>query len=319
MSLVSAVGQIWNDHKLVYICSTVIAKDPNHPGQQSPDESFNANIRSLEPYECHYRNDLESGGSKNENWCFTEDILLNFNNGSGPNDSHLSAMNDRTKIANAVKAPLIYIAVFFILQWLWDFIILVKLHGYVEYLSEKTAGENDLVGVKAGFNGAGDAGRKCIKISPNSNSLVYMIFNLSIPIRILINFILCLVCTLVAFSQMMIHDPKNPACCSYKTQCTTGILTNVENQLEQSWPDLYCQHENPSEVLNVGYTSSILWLLAMISGIVLHLTSLVYYIFVLLTNGFMCGQGLTSVEKFIFPGITKLEDDERLEIFQISK
>ena len=33
----------------------------------------------------------------------------------------------------------------------------------------------------------------------------------------------------------------------------------------------------------------------------------------------MCGQGLTSVEKFIFPGIIKLEDDERLEIFEMSK
>ena len=40
---------------------------------------------------------------------------------------------------------------------------------------------------------------------------------------------------------------------------------------------------------------------------------------VLLSNGFMCGQGLTSVEKFIFPGIIKLEDDERLEIFEMSK
>ena len=40
---------------------------------------------------------------------------------------------------------------------------------------------------------------------------------------------------------------------------------------------------------------------------------------VLLSNGFMCGQGLTSVEKFIFPGIIKLENDERLEIFDMSK
>ena len=45
-------------------------------------------------------------------------------------------------------------------------------------------------------------GRKCISISPKSNSLVYIIFHLAIPIRILINFILCLVCTIIAFSQV---------------------------------------------------------------------------------------------------------------------
>jgi len=82
---------------------------------------------------------------------------------------------------------------------------------------------------------------------------------------------------------------------------------------------MYCQHKNPDGVLNIGYTSSILWLMAMVSGTVLHATSLIYYAFVLLSNGFMCGQGLTSVEKFIFPGIIKLEDDERLEIFEMSK
>ena len=79
--------------------------------------------------------------------------------------------------------------------------------------------------------------------------------------------------------------------------------------------------------------SSILWLLAMIFGVVLHFSSLLYYLFgkafifrpslkvnlVLLTNGFMCGQGLTSVEKYIFPGIIKLEENDRLEILQISK
>ena len=41
-------------------------------------------------------------------------------------------------LANAVKAPLTYVAVFFILQWLWDFIILGKLHGYIQHLFELT-------------------------------------------------------------------------------------------------------------------------------------------------------------------------------------
>ena len=184
----------------------------------------------------------------------------------------------------------------------------------------------------------------------------------------------------------MVHEPKNPACCSYKTQCTSGIThidtlkSNFEiDQLEQQWPDMYCQHQNPDGVFNIGYTrkwfsnlffessvseyvrtskldhilrltiatddcdwrtrsgtiiSSILWLLAMIFGVVLHFSSLLYYVFgkasffwtksqseplVLLTNGFMCGQGLTSVEKYIFPGIIKLEEKDRLEILQISK
>jgi len=91
------------------------------------------------------------------------------------------------------------------------------------------------------------------------------------------------------------------------------------DQVEQKLPDVYCQHQNPDGVLNIGYTSSILWLMAMVSGTVLHATSLIYYAFLLLSNGFMCGQGLTSVEKFIFPGIIKLENDERLEIFEMSK
>ena len=41
-------------------------------------------------------------------------------------------------LANAVKAPLTYVAVFFILQWLWDFIIIGKLHGYIQHLFELT-------------------------------------------------------------------------------------------------------------------------------------------------------------------------------------
>ena len=45
-------------------------------------------------------------------------------------------------LANAVKAPLTYVAVFFILQWLWDFIILGKLHGYVQHLFELTSEGN---------------------------------------------------------------------------------------------------------------------------------------------------------------------------------
>ena len=60
---------------------------------------------------------------------------------------------------------------------------------------------------------------------------------------------------------MMVHEPKNPACCSYKTQCTSGIThidtlkSNFEiDQLEQQWPDMYCQHQNPDGVFNIGYT-----------------------------------------------------------------
>lgn len=45
-------------------------------------------------------------------------------------------------LANAVKAPLTYVAVFFILQWLWDFVILGKLHGYVQHLFELTGEGN---------------------------------------------------------------------------------------------------------------------------------------------------------------------------------
>ena len=37
-----------------------------------------------------------------------------------------------------VNAPLTYVAVFFILQWIWDFIIIGKLHGYVEHLFDLT-------------------------------------------------------------------------------------------------------------------------------------------------------------------------------------
>ena len=77
------------------------------------------------------------------------------------------------------------------------------------------------------------------------------------------------------------------------------------DQVEQKLPDMYCQHQNPDGVLNIGYTriglqfssafadwinfyclttignrlSSILWLMAMVSGTVLHATSLIYYAF----------------------------------------
>jgi len=51
------------------------------------------------------------------------------------------------------------------------------------------------------------------------------------------------------------------------------------DQMEQKLPDMYCQHQNPDGVLNIGYTSSILWLMAMVSGTVLHATSLIYYAF----------------------------------------
>ena len=37
-----------------------------------------------------------------------------------------------------VNAPLTYVAVFFVLQWIWDFIIIGKLHGYVEHLFDLT-------------------------------------------------------------------------------------------------------------------------------------------------------------------------------------
>ena len=39
-------------------------------------------------------------------------------------------------------------------------------------------------------------------MSPKSNSCIYMIFHLAIPIRIMINFVLCLVCSLVAYNQV---------------------------------------------------------------------------------------------------------------------
>merc|ERR1711990_186636 len=144
MSLVAAVGQIWNDRELEYSCTTV-KEDAELPDRHLPEKSFNAKIRFLEPYECHFMNDLpksESSDTKTENWCFAKDILGNFNNGTGTNESHLSAINNRTKIANAVKAPLTYVAVFFILQWLWDFVILGKLHGCVQHLFELTGEGN---------------------------------------------------------------------------------------------------------------------------------------------------------------------------------
>ena len=34
-----------------------------------------------------------------------------------------------------------------------------------------------------------------------------------------------------------------------------ALKSNFEmDQLEQRWPDMYCQHQNPDGVLNIGYT-----------------------------------------------------------------
>ena len=53
-----SVWKIWNDRNLEYSCTTV-REDETRRGVHIADESFTAKIRLLEPYECHYRDDLE--------------------------------------------------------------------------------------------------------------------------------------------------------------------------------------------------------------------------------------------------------------------